>query len=235
MIICENKLKEVMSVNGKVFSLLCKLRYSVFPKRCPFCDAVIGNDECACSDCKNNLPEKGFATYTSSGVRCVSPFLYEGVYAKAVKLLKFHNRKYYTDSLAHFIAEEVKRRYGDIQFDIITSVPRYKGENRKSRNCSKRLAIAVSHILNIRYEETLIKDKQNQKQHNLPKTLRKTNVQGVYKLRDEALVKGKKVLICDDIITTGFTLGECCTILKSAKPALLLSCSLCAAQKFRKT
>lgn len=235
MIILENKLKEVMAVNGKVFSLLCKLKYFVFPKRCPFCDAVIGNDEAACSDCKSNLPEKGYVTYTSSGVRCASAFLYDGVYAKAVRLLKFHNRKYYTDSLAHFIAEEVKRQYGDIQFDIITSVPRYKRENRKSRNCSKRLAIAVSHILNIRYEETLIKDKQNQKQHNLPKTLRKTNVQGVYKLRDEALVEGKKVLICDDIITTGFTLGECCTILKSAKPAILLSCSLCAAQKIRKT
>lgn len=221
-------------MSGKLLFSICKLKYFVFPKRCPFCDAVIGNDDFACSDCKSDLPEKGYVTYTSSGVRCVSPFLYDGVYAKAVKLLKFHNRKYYTDSLAYFIADEVKRQYGDIQFDIITSVPRYKGENRKSRNCSKRLAIAVSHILNIRYEETLIKDKQNQKQHNLPKTLRKTNVHGVYKLKDEALVKGKKVLICDDIITTGFTLGECCTVLKSAKPTLLFSCSLCTAQKFKK-
>lgn len=221
-------------MSGKLLFSICKLKYFVFPKRCPFCDAVIGNDDFACSDCKSDLPEKGYVTYTSSGVRCVSPFLYDGVYAKAVRLLKFHNRKYYTDTLAHFIAKEVKRQYGNIQFDIITSVPRYKGENRKSQNCSKRLAIAVARILNIRYEETLIKDKKNQKQHNLPKTMRKTNVQGVYKLKDEALVKGKRVLICDDIITTGFTLGECCTVLKSAKPTLLFSCSLCTAQKFRK-
>ena len=64
----------------------------------------------------------------------------------------------------------------------------------------------------------LIKTKNIIEQSKLYKEEREKNIQGVYKLQNKKLIKNKKILLIDDIYTTGSTVNECSKILKQANP-----------------
>jgi predicted amidophosphoribosyltransferase len=59
-----------------------------------------------------------------------------------------------------------------------------------------------------------IRAKQNKPQHTLKGSERRKNVKGVYRVIDKTAIKDKRILLIDDIITTGNTLGECASVLK---------------------
>ena len=63
----------------------------------------------------------------------------------------------------------------------------------------------------------LIKTKNIIEQSKLNKEERKINIQGVYEIKNSALIKNKKILLIDDIYTTGSTVNECSKILNKGK------------------
>ena len=65
----------------------------------------------------------------------------------------------------------------------------------------------------IEVAETLIKCRDNLEQHTLNHEIRAENIIGVYKPIDKINLQGKRILLIDDIVTTGYTLSECCRIL----------------------
>ena len=67
--------------------------------------------------------------------------------------------------------------------------------------------------MNIPCEELINKIKSNHVQHELDFASRIINVSGVYAVRDSSLVKGKTILLVDDIVTSGSTSKECCKVL----------------------
>lgn len=73
----------------------------------------------------------------------------------------------------------------------------------------------------------LAKTKKNKTQHSIKAAERAKNVIGVYSPIDKNLIKGKRILIIDDIITTGSTLGECARILNKCKCGEICCCTLC--------
>ncbi len=89
-------------------------------------------------------------------------------------------------------------------------------ERKKSRgyNQSELVARGVSSFLGIPYSDCLVKIKDNPEQHFLSNSGRKSNVKGVYRLSGTD-IKDKKVLLIDDIVTTGSTISECAKVLRS--------------------
>ncbi|MBR0351840.1 MAG: ComF family protein [Oscillospiraceae bacterium] len=59
---------------------------------------------------------------------------------------------------------------------------------------------------------------------------RRRNIKGAYSLCDENTVKGKKILIIDDIVTTGATLSECCRVLKKAGAEMVTAAAFASAE-----
>jgi predicted amidophosphoribosyltransferase len=79
------------------------------------------------------------------------------------------------------------------------------------------LAYAIALELQDVAVETLIKTVHNKAQSNLSgAATRQRNVEGVYQATDSSLIKGKRVLLIDDILTTGSTLSECTSALLKA-------------------
>ena len=76
-------------------------------------------------------------------------------------------------------------------------------------NQAELLAKECAKIMNMPYCDTLEKIRENREQHSIKASERAKNVKGVYSIIDKELVRDKKILIIDDIITTGNTLGEC--------------------------
>lgn len=201
----------------------------LFPVRCPYCEAVILKTEYACESCKKKFPSPAIIKYAVGGYRCTSPFPYDGIFKKAVKKFKFGNRGGYAKQLAFPIAQSILESYPGVEFDLITCVPMHRKRLiERGYNQAELLAKECAGIMNIPYFDTLEKFKENREQHSIKASERAKNVKGVYRTIDKELVRNKNILIIDDIITTGNTLGECSGMLiksgcNSVKCAVLCS------------
>ena len=210
-----------------------KLKESVkdilFPVRCPYCETVIHKTEYACEDCKKKFPSPAIIKYAVGGYKCTSPFPYDGIFKKAVKRFKFGNKGGYAKQLAFPMVQSILESYPGVDFDLITCVPMHKKRlAQRGYNQAELLARECAKIMNIPYCDTLEKFKENREQHSIKASERAKNVKGVYRIIDKELVCDKNIMIIDDIITTGHTLGECAKILmkkgcKSAECAVLCS------------
>lgn len=210
-----------------------KLKNSVkdilFPVRCPYCETVIHKTEYACEDCKKKFPSPAIIKYAVGGYKCTSPFPYDGIFKKAVKRFKFGNKGGYAKQLAFPIVQSILESYQGVDFDLITCVPMHKKRlAQRGYNQAELLAKECAKIMNIPYCDTLEKFKENREQHSIKASERAKNVKGVYRIINKEFVRDKNILIIDDIITTGNTLGECAKILmkkgcRSAECAVLCS------------
>ena len=210
-----NKIKEDI-----LWLLLCK--------HCRYCRNLITKSEETCKDCSENLPIIEGEKCKLCGAeksRCdckkrknrfdgiTAPYYYEGKIAECIRMFKFDGREFYGKNLAKDMANCVLRDFKGIDFDLICYVPfTRQQQKRRKYNQSMILAKELSGLLNIPMESVLIKLFENQTQHTLNSINRTGNVFGVYDVCGN--VKDKKVLLVDDIKTTGATLDSCTQILK---------------------
>ena len=204
----------------------------IYPDKCVFCEEIITKNDSICTHCAQNvkisvslrpLLEFGNGKVT----KCMSPFKYTGKVRDAVCRFKFYGYKNYADFFSGIIAEEINKNILDIKFDFISAVPlSSKRQSQRGYNKSQWLAKALSGKLNIPYKETLVKIKDNFPQHELPLDQRMQNIKGVYRPKDKKIIKGKNILLCDDIITTGNTLKECVKMLKYSGAKNVVCCTI---------
>ena len=204
------------------------------PKRCPFCTKAIENDQLCCNDCIKTVPTHGIMQGVAGGYKCASVHLYKGAFKYGVLSFKFKRRTQYSKQLAYFLYKSIENNYSDMVFDYITYVPMHEKSLRKRGfNQCELLAKDLSELLKTPCCETLIKIKETTPQHNLSSRKRRTNLKGAFKVIDKKMVQGKSILIIDDIVTTGSTLGECAKMLQRCKPThiccatVLASCRIC--------
>ena len=121
-----------------------------------------------------------------------------------------------------------EKMYRIIQsYDIIGAVPIHKKrKNERGYNQSELIAKEISrNIKELKYGKILRKIKNNERQSSLSKDKRNQNVKGVYQIENIQIIKGKKVILFDDIYTTGSTVEECSKVLKAnnAKEIMILT------------
>ena len=191
----------------------------LFPRRCPFCDRITGK-ELRCNRCAHTLSETGPRAVTEENFgRCASPFYYEGAVRKALLEFKFQGRTGVAENFGLLMAECAAEWYSG-EFDTVTWVPVSRKRRRKrGYDQSFYLARSACDHWDTAPVETLRKVVDTPPQSGLkaPEE-RRANVLGVYEAVAEN-VRGKRLLLVDDILTTGATLGECVRVLKEAGAA----------------
>ncbi len=186
-----------------------------FPPKCPYCKKVIAFGESECEVCGKELPDFARSAKIPSGEICISPFVYDSLVRSAIINYKFYGQKYSADSFSKALANTVKSEYAGIDFDTVTAVPLSKQRLRqRGYNQSEIVAEKAAKILEIPYERLVKKIKNNREQHELSIEERKVNIKNVYALEDKISVSRKTILLIDDVMTTGYTLAECCRVLK---------------------
>ena len=176
-------------------------------KTCLRCDSAISSDANYCVNCKNSAPQYK---------RNKSVFLYDGVVKKFVRQLKFDNKKFYASTLSNFIASEYVKLNKD--FDIIIPVPIHKDrEKRRGYNQATLLCTSLKEKLKLNVDENVLtKERATRSQAYLSREEREKNLEDAFKVVDRKLVKGKTILLVDDVFTTGTTINECAKTLRSA-------------------
>ncbi|MBQ3331041.1 MAG: ComF family protein [Ruminococcus sp.] len=212
-------------------STVRKLTALFFPERCPYCDELIEPCEIACERCYDEIRRKHAPIFCGAhGFRCVSAFVYDAKVRRMILRLKYHERIQYIPQIAELMAEDIRAAYGDNAFDIITCVPMHQTDlRRRGYNQSRLMAQALSSLLDIPYRDTIDKVKKTKKQHHLKYAERKTNLNGAFALIDKESIKGQRILLIDDIVTSGYTLGNCGKTLNRGKPSLICCATIASA------
>lgn len=143
---------------------------------------------------------------------------YRGTLDRVLAALKFQRHDFLDDAVASLLEETLRER-GDLAFDAVTAVPMArKKERRRGYNQAELLARALSRRVGLRCDMTLLTRREERAtQSTLPKRERAANVRGAFAAPSR--VKGKSILVVDDICTTGETLRACATVLARAGAA----------------
>lgn len=189
----------------------------LFPPKCPFCGRVEDRAE-ICPACRRELPwtEDGEQEQTLPGkLRCVAPLWYEGLAREGLLRFKFQGASGAADVLGQLIAASAAERYPG-EFDTVTWVPvSRKRLRRRGYDQSRLLTEAACRLWETRPAALLEKTRDNPAQSSLSDAAaRRANVLGIYRAAPEAA--GKRILLVDDIVTTGATLQECARTLREA-------------------
>lgn len=142
-------------------------------------------------------------------------FMYEGYIRNTIINYKFNDKSYIYKTFSNYILKNEKFIEKIKSYDIIMPVP--ISRNRKKErgyNQSTLIARDISNKLNIKLDERSIYKKINiVPQSTLNKEQREKNIKDAYGIINLKNIQNKKVLIFDDIYTTGSTANECSKIL----------------------
>ncbi len=197
-----------------------KLRYRVkalfFPERCVFCGNISGS-ELVCGKCLKTLPfitgVRSSEMYYSTSV---SAMRYDGPVRKAVLRMKFDGQSRLAEAFGEFLADALERELDLREIDIVTWVPLGSGRfGERGYNQSEIIAKTAADLLGLYTQPLLIKVRDTPPQsrlHTLAERI--ANVDGAYEALDGAL--GQRILVVDDILTTGATMSECAKMLLQA-------------------
>ena len=198
----------------------------LFTQRCRFCGRVIDIRLDCCAECESGKCEITGKICSGCGCRAdecscsgqihfyrsvAAPYYYDGAAGKAVRSLKFNHDLFAGKRLADDMARCFFERFGEYSFDAVTFVPGTKNEFKKKRfNQAQFLAEKVSEHIHIECAPLLEKQFDTKPQHTLRDNERSGNLLGVFAVADRAPeIENARILLIDDVKTTGATLDEC--------------------------
>jgi ComF family protein len=175
---------------------------------CTGCGAVFASRDGAdrlCSDCQDDSPP-----FT----RARAAAIYDGPAAQAIKRLKFTRQMAYLPVLQHWLKRPLCLELAAAA-DLIVPVPLH-AKRLRHRGFNQALLLAKAFPQIPLGRQTLVRVRNTIPQVELKPKERRDNVKGAFAVRDSALVKGKHVLLLDDVYTTGATVRECAKVLVKA-------------------
>ena len=202
--------------------LLDSLAALLFPPHCAFCGKV--GVRGVCSECEKALPYCKTPLHERAGIgACLAPLKYEGIVREALLSYKFHASQSRCTGFGDLLAQAAAEHFGG-QFDLVTFVPVSKKRRReRGYDQSFLLARETCRHWSVAPETLLQKTKDNVAQSSLSsREERQKNVVGAYTAVNEDKIKGKRILLIDDIHTTGATLSECVRVLRDNGAASIL-------------
>lgn len=190
-----------------------------FPPVCGFCGKLDRNS--LCNKCKiqiqkNNLSKiEDYENTSSYFDEHIYLFQYSGEIRNMILNYKFREKSYIYSTFVELIKNNKKICAQIKKYDIIMPVPISKKRlNTRGYNQSALIARKIAKMLNMFYEENiLVKIKDNKPQSEMGQEKRKSNVKGVYTIKNKEKIYQKKILLIDDIFTTGNTVNECAKVL----------------------
>ena len=242
---CSKSLRISKKIMGNIMDVIC-------PKTCPICDKVLSKNQRICTVCEGKLvyifepkcKKCGKELEDDTKEYCydcsikkhffnsgIAAFEYNSMISKSIYKFKYHNRRSY----AEFYGEAISKVYGrDIlkwKPNVIIPVPIHnkrrikRGYNQAeliAREIGKRLGIFVD-------EKYLFRVSNTRPMKELDKIGRKKNVEKAFKIFRN-VVEYKKIILVDDIYTTGNTLDACAKVLLEAGASEVYFVSLSVGQ-----
>ncbi len=187
----------------------------VEPPFCACCGDPVAGDiqhDYTCFACSRETPH-------FSGAR--SAVRYEGAVGDALRALKYNQALWVVPDLAELLLACVRAEYASIEFDWITSVPLYPVRRReRGYNQSALLGRELARRMMLPYKDKAARRvRPTITQTGLTATQRLANVSTAFRSGFFIRLRGAKILLVDDVMTTGSTVNACARVLKAGGAA----------------
>jgi len=204
-----------------------------FPAKCGFCGVITENYNYICNNCRAQIINEdrehcilcGKKIYLLENIckECrerrvyYEKLIYFSEYKDILKdkiiSYKFNDSAY----LHHFFAELMCYKLISEKADAITAVPiSAKRMKERGYNQSELIAKKISRYLEIPYIKLLTKNRETKRQSDLSKNERYLNIKDSFEFNNKIKLKHEKVILVDDVFTTGATVNECSRVLKTS-------------------
>lgn len=192
----------------------------IYPPVCGICEQI--NKKNLCKKCEieikkyqlNEIEKVKNKNYDYQ----IKILKYENIIRKKIIDYKFNEKSYLYKTFGKIILNN-KKIYSFLKkYDIILCVPMYKKKKKqRGYNQAELIAKELSEKLYIEFSlNNLVKIKDTKKQSTLTKIERTQNLKDAFEVKNKGILKNKKIILFDDIFTTGSTVNECCNVLKKA-------------------
>ena len=211
-----------------------------YPSFCAACSGLVEPGEYLCDVCADEAPRlrapfcakcsQPFAGAISDTFICancqdrvlhfdaaVSAYRSRGVVRQVMLDFKYGRQVHLRYILARWLAEALEDpRLAGRRFDFIVPVPLHPARKReRGFNQAELLARVLSRKTNIGLYSVLQRTRYTTTQTQFDRAQRMENLKGAFRLRRGGNVQDLRVLLVDDVLTTGSTLSECASVLKA--------------------
>ncbi len=221
------------------------LRDLFFPPLCPSCGGALrGGEGFLCLKCQMDMPLTGFENEADNPVArrfwglvpvdnatAFMWFIHLSGSRRVVHRFKYHDRPDLAEGLGRWFGRELAK--GDLYsgVDLIVPVPlHFRKVLKRGYNQSEHIARGMAREMGVEVETGAVTRTVN----NLSQTRttdRWGNVEGIFRVRRPERLRGRRVLLVDDVLTTGATLGSCAEAIVRAVPDCRLSIATLYASK----
>lgn len=206
----------------------------LYPPRCVLCRRLLKKEETdLCTDCRMEAP---FFPDTKRKLQFLDSFAAVWYYESSVRgsllRFKFQGARGYAASYGKLLAMRLMQQYPE-GFEVLTWIPVSRLRKlRRGYDQVELLAKAVGRELGMIPVSTLKKVRHNRQQSRISESAqRRANVLGVYRVTDPDLIRDRRVLLLDDILTTGATASEAGRVLLTAGAKEVHCAAVAAARK----
>lgn len=213
------------------------------PCFCKHCNIKLeDSSKLLCDDCKpllnyvtknnlNDLYKKNFSDSYVDEILCTFGYIDENPIQALIHSLKYQANFKSADYIVKLIVEYHNNFGENLDIDLIIPIPLHKKkELLRGYNQSLILAKSLNKELKLKVDNSvLIRKKFTESQTKFNKKERLANVESAFYIKDEDKIKGKNILLLDDVITTGATINECAKILKQKKANKIIAFSIAMA------
>jgi len=164
------------------------------------------DSECLCGDCILKPP-------AFSGARCFG--YYTGELGGLIRAFKFHHKRNLSEILAPFLVDTFHETWYRDDFDMIIAVPLHP-ERLRDRGYNQAALLARTLSLRIGvpfHKRVLIRKRSTAPQTGLSDVQRAANVRNAFDCRDPGRIAGCRILLIDDVMTTGATVSSAARVL----------------------
>ena len=220
----------------------------VFPKKCALCmDEPGSEDGFLCAKCEKELPVmkcicaiEELPVYNDKSLSVYCALRYTGTVKKGIVTMKYGERPQVCEFLGYklyeVLASNDKFGYKFSDFDYVVPVPAAKDKIKmRGYNQAKLIADSFGKEAGIPVlDNVILKNSNVESQSLLDLAARQKSVAGTYELGEASIVeriKGKNLLLADDILTTGATVIECAKILYKAGAELVVAITASTGKK----
>lgn len=199
------------------------------PRSCPSCKTILNPDEkYICNLCFNNIiivpDEKINEEFEKSFQKekyvddFFSPFIFDedSPIRDLIHELKYRRKFMYGKFLGILVAKEFQKRKQHWNYNGIVSIPIHHSKKAaRGYNQSDFIVKGISSVLKLPIYSNLIKrNRPTPSQTNLNRDERMQNISNAFSIKKNKKLKGKSIILVDDIITTGATTNEAAKVLK---------------------
>jgi ComF family protein len=223
------------------FEGLRALASLLYPPLCTICSASVPREEYLCDECDNNVLRivapfcarcsEPFAGQISGPFNCancahrrlhfeaaVAAYRSRGLVRRIILDFKYGRKIYLRHLVARWLhAALADERLVGREFDVVVPVPLHPAREReRGFNQAALIAEPLSAHISVPARPLLERVRYTTTQTAFDRAERMENLRDAFRLRKNANVRGLRVLLVDDVLTTGSTLSECARILKHA-------------------